>query len=240
LSAFAIAQPLRAQSRLGIDRAAIEGTVIDSTTGRPPLKTMVCPVMNPRTIWNMGPCAYLDSLGHYVLHNLLLTEVRISVQCEMARAATYIMATDTIRISEPKLHSMDWKVATTGCDKRPVRIITGTFSGFWKPGFESAEFIPCPADSWQLPSDSLPPNYNSQAAWAWLGKNTHVPKWPSAPRDEWGVSRYYVTWHGTLEGPGHYGHMSIANFSFIADSVIEIRAPKSGDCGLGSSDKIAR
>jgi hypothetical protein len=139
-----------------------------------------------------------------------------------------------MQVTEPKELKRDWLVSTVGCDHRPMRRITRVFTGFWTPGFEASEFIPCPVDSWFLPGDSLPPNYNSQSAWARLGKGARVTKWPNAPRDRWGNPQFYVEWHGTLEGPGHYGHFGMSAFFFTADSIIQIRAPQRGDCGLNN------
>jgi hypothetical protein len=227
-------QSLAAQSpRLGIDRAALSGVILDSASGKPPRKTQICPIMRTGETWVAGPCAEPDSLGRYRLDNLLLTTIQVSVGCEGLRGEKNLTR-ETLQVSEPKEIRRDWIVTAVGCDLRPMRRITKIFTGFWTPGFEASEFIPCPVDSWFLASDSLPPNYNSQRAWARLGIGARVPKWPDAPRDSWGNPQYYVEWRGTLEGPGHYGHFGVSAFSFVVDSIIQIRAPRRGDCGLNS------
>jgi hypothetical protein len=227
-------QSLEAQSpRLGIDRAALAGVILDSASGKAPRKTEICPIMRTGETWVAGPCAEPDSLGRYRLDNLLLTTIQVSVGCETLRGGKNL-ARETLLVSEAKEIKRDWIVSTVGCDLRPMRRFTKIVTGFWTPGFEASEFIPCPVDSWFLPSDSLPPNYNSQRAWARLGKGARVQKWPDAPRDRWGNPQFYVEWSGTLEGPGHYGHFGMSAFSFVADSIIQIRAPRRGDCGLDS------
>jgi hypothetical protein len=232
LVAITYLQPLEAQSRLGVDRAAISGVILDSLFGRPPRKTHICPSMRTGETWVAGPCAEPDSIGRYRLDNLLLTTVHVGISCQTVRGGGKSLASETMDITEPKEIKRDWNVSTAGCDFRPMRRITKIFTGLWTPGFEASEFIPCPVDSWALPTDSLAPNYYAQEAWAMLGKGARVEKWPNAPRDKWGNPQFYVEWRGTLEGPGHYGHMGMSAFSFIADSVIQMRARRRGDCGL--------
>lgn len=234
LAIFVSGLSVEAQSpRLGIDRAAIAGVILDSASGKPAGKTRICAMMRMRGgTWISGTCAEPDSLGRYRIDELLLTTVHVSLTCEAVRWGGHNLARDTLTITEPKEITKDWNVSTVGCDHRPIRRMTRTFTGFWTPGFEISDFIPCPIDSWSLPSDSLPPGYNAQHAWASLGKGARVEKWPKVPLDKWGNGQYYVEWRGTLEGPGHYGHMGVSAFSFTADSVIQLRAPRRGDCGL--------
>jgi hypothetical protein len=225
---------LDAQSpRLGVDRAAVVGVILDSSTRQPPKKTRICPAMRTDDWWIAGPCAEPDSIGRYRLDDLLLTSIQLSVTCETAGLGEKRLAGEILAFTEPTEIHRDWIVSTAGCDPRPMRRITRTFTGFWTPGFEISEFIPCPVDSWAVPGDSLAADDNA-SAWARLAEGVRVPKWPEVKLDKWGNGRYYVEWRGTLEGPGHYGHMSLSSFSFVADSVIQIRAPRRGDCAPGA------
>ena len=232
LFAIVFVHPLEAQSsRVGVDRAALSGVLLDSLTGKPPQKTQICPTMRTGDTWIAAPCAKPDSMGHYRLDDLLLTTVNVWVSCQRVSGFGKTLATEAFELTAPKEIERNWLVSTIGCDLRPVRRVRRIFTGFWTAGFEESDFVPCPVDSWSLPSDSLP-NFEAQGAWASLGKGVRVQKWPSnVPRDRWGNPTFYVKWRGTLEGPGHYGHMSMSAFSFVADSVIEIRAPRRGDCG---------
>jgi hypothetical protein len=55
-------------------------------------------------------------------------------------------------------------------------------------------------------------------------------KWPEVPHDDWGNARYFVKWHGTVTGPGQYGHMGFSPFVIRIDSVFELRAAQDIDC----------
>ena len=61
-----------------------------------------------------------------------------------------------------------------------------------------------------------------------------------APGDEWpqgeeggemGATRYFVRWRGRLRGPGFFGHMGGSLYELAVAEVLEIRAPRRGDCG---------
>jgi hypothetical protein len=143
------------------------------------------------------------------------------------------LGTDSITISDSAAVRRDWVVGTAGCDPRPLRNVSGTFRGYYTPGFESSEFVPCAADAWFLPSDSLQSErYPRRRAWARFRRGS-VPdnfKWPRAPEDDFGNSTYYVHWRGTVIGPGHYGHMGISPFEIHVDRVLTLREPRRGDC----------
>jgi hypothetical protein len=217
------------------DRAAIAGVILDASSGKPPQKTEICAMMRTGETWVAAPCVTPDSLGQYRLDNLLLTTVQVWITCETVRNYSKTLAKEMFSVSKSEVINRDWRVSMDGCDFRPIRRVTRIFTGFYQAGLETSEFIPCPVDFWALPSDSLAPNYNSQRAWVSWAKGAGLGKaWPSAPRDSWGNPQYYVRWHGTLEGPGQYGHFGMSPFSFRVDSVLELRAPHRGDCGLGS------
>jgi hypothetical protein len=125
---------------------------------------------------------------------------------------------------------------TTGCDDRLVRTVSRTFRGLWSSGFEMSDFSPCPGDSWALASDTVGAGNRATATYAWV---TSLPDrranlWPKSKslRARKIASGYvsYVEWHGTITGPGHYGHLGGAPFEIAVDSVIKIRAPSARDC----------
>jgi len=126
----------------------------------------------------------------------------------------------------------NWVVSPAGCDLRPVRRVTGIFRGRYTPGFEASEFVPCKADAWFIPTDSLATYpYDAKNAWVtWSTFRNPELKWPPAPKDEYGNPVYYVRWRGTVVGPGRYGHMGVAPFQFFVDSVFELRASRKKDC----------
>ena len=54
--------------------------------------------------------------------------------------------------------------------------------------------------------------------------------WAEDVEQDQGVFDYFVIGHGTLRGPGSYGHMGGSPYVLRLDSIIEMRAPKQGDC----------
>jgi len=158
--------------------------------------------------------------------------MRISVHCETIRTLSKSLASDSVLLANVRLRR-DWTVGTEGCDPRPVRRVSGTFSGHYTPGFESSKFVPCPSSEWFIPADSLDAYpYDARRAWVrWSVGRMRELKWPKAPRDPYGNSRYYVRWRGTVVGPGRYGHLGVSAFELQVDSVAELRAPGPQDCG---------
>jgi len=85
-----------------------------------------------------------------------LLGIEISIQCSTIRGSgSRRLASDTIVFVQPTIVRRDWVVETAGRDLRPVRHVTGVFRGHYRPGFESSEFVPCPAHAWFIPGDSL-------------------------------------------------------------------------------------
>jgi hypothetical protein len=211
--------------------AVITGLVRDSTSGRPAQKAFVCALITIRRALLTSRCAPVDTAGTYRLDSLPMVGMRISVQCEMIRSLGKSLASDSVFVGSLILHR-DWAVGTAGCDPRPVRRVSGVFRGHYTPGFESSEFVPCPTSAWFLPADSLDGYpYDAHRAWVeWSIGFMREVSWPTAPRDTYGNSRYYVRWRGTVLGPGRYGHLGVSAFEFRVDSVFEVRAPRRRDC----------
>lgn len=123
-------------------------------------------------------------------------------------------------------------MSTKGCDLRPLREVKGVFRGYYTPGFESSEFVPCSTDAWFIPDDSLSVYpFDARNAWVtWDAAAVRRLKWPEVARDKYGNSKYYVRWRGTVVGPGRYGHLGVSPFEFRVDTVFELRAPRRKDC----------
>jgi len=212
--------------------ASIAGTVRDTVAVRYPRAFSVCTFIRVEPSIYSARCSSVDTAGFYRIEKLPLSGFRFSVQCVTLHAMGRIVAEDSIVFTDTALVRKDWVVSSAGCDLRPMRKVTGIFRGHYTPGFESSEFVPCSADAWFLPSDSLDTyRYNARHAWAsWRDAKQQGLKWPDAPRDTYGNSTYYVRWRGTVVGPGNYGHMGVAPFEFLVDSVLELRAPTTKDC----------
>lgn len=221
-----------AQTRRLPRAAALFGIVRDSASGDPIQKSWVCAFIPAGPSALESRCARVDVLGAYRLDSLPAVGMRISISCETIRGIGRGLAYDSLVFADSVALRRDWSVPTTGCDRRPVRRVAGVFRGHYTPGFESSEFIPCAADGWFIPGDSLDLYpFNARRAWAtWppgVGRNL---EWPDAPRDRYGNSRYYVRWRGTVVGPGRYGHMGVSPFEFVVDTVLELRPPAQKDC----------
>jgi hypothetical protein len=213
--------------------AALEGTVMHSVAGQAISRAVVC-VSLPVERTHYPRCGAIDqSSGRYRVDSLPEGRWRVGVNCATMNIFAHSMASDSIAFKDSAAVRRDWMVTTDGCDPRPLRRIPGTFRGYWTPGFESSEFIPCAADAWFLPGDSLRTrNYDERRAWAVLRRGS-VPEgfvWPKGRRDRYGNPRYYVEWRGEVVGPGHYGHMGVSAFEINVDSVLTVRAPRRGDC----------
>lgn len=211
----------------------IVGVVRDAATGRPVQKASVNAqvIVGGRLVarrWSR-----IDSTGAYQLDSVAGL-VRMTVGCARVRPSFgMVIASDSVALADSGVVRRDWSVTTTGCDSRPVRHVSGVFRGHYTPGFESSEFVPCLADGWFLPSDSLSTTpYDERRAWAtWSPAASRHVAWPdTAPRDSYGNPQFYVRWRGTVIGPGHYGHMGVSAFEFRVDSVLEIRAAGTHDC----------
>jgi len=88
--------------------------------------------------------------------------------------------------------------------------------------FYLCEGLPMPADSVPLLRRQI-----------WADLAPHVVdtgvRWPqfSEPVEQVSV---YLRGAGTLEGPGTYGHMGIAGYRLVIDSIFEVRRPGKDDC----------
>ena len=222
---------LQAQRPTG--RAVLEGSVRDSVTGKAVARAHVCASPSSgRVQWSA--CAKVDtSSAAYRLDSLPQGRWHVRVICGTVGILGRSIGSDSVTVGDSAAVRRDWVVATTGCDPRPLRRVEGTFRGYYTPGFESSEFVPCASDAWFLPGDSLRVKpYDERRAWARL-QRASLPVnfvWPRVSRDKYGNPRYYVEWRGTVVGPGHYGHMGVSPFEFHVDRVLTLRAPRRGDC----------
>ncbi len=212
--------------------ATVVGTVRDSASGAAPLKTWVCAFFPSTGAFHSPRCKPVDTLGTYRLDSLTSGAMRLSVQCSTIRGLSMKeLAHDSVVVAEGAEFPRHWTVSTVGCDHRALRRVSGVFRGHYSLGFETSDFVPCPADDWSSPGDSLRSDAGfARSAWVrWenVGKNV---QWPKRARDRYGNGRYFVTFRGTVVGPGMYGHLGGAPFEFVVDSVLEVRVPSESDC----------
>lgn len=232
LTTAAVATPLGAQAGTAPLVGRLAGVVLDTATGGPVRRASICTmakVDRPLLAWR---CSAVDTLGQYRLDNLPLGPRRVSLSCETIDWREKLLASDSVALVDSSLVRRDWTVSTTGCDKRPLRRVTGTFRGYYRPGFESSEFVPCESDAWFVPGDSLGSYpYDARRAWAEFPRGfMQKVEWPITTRDRYGNPRYYVRWHGTVVGPGRYGHMGVSPFEIAVDTLFVLREPTPFDC----------
>lgn len=206
------------------------GSVTDARTGLPLERTIVCfswPVRGEA-------CSRPDSLGMFQLDSMPNMVGTLTTRCItdgfMSRQVMQVsLYPDTL--AGPVTVAID----TASCDTRPVRRERRTLSGHYSSGFENSSFVPCPSDSWLLPSDTTSRGGPLGArAWVeWDRSSDSTPgrpaTWPRAREFPHDVDAF-VRWTGTLIGPGGFGHFSGSPFAFHVDSIVEVRAPRKGDC----------
>jgi len=209
----------------------IVGSVLDSVSMRPPIKTFVCAFVDTGGVRAAPRCGQLDSVGLYRIDSIVPGQRLVSVQCATAAGlGTEQLTFDRFVVPDSEIRR-DWVVSTRKCDTRPVRRVAGVFRGHYTQGFEASVFIPCPSNGWFLPSDSLGKDLYQRSAWVVGPAKPSPGQRPSVPRDPFGNLRYYVEWGAVITGPGHYGHMGVSPFELRVDSVLLVRAPQSDDCG---------
>ena len=225
--------PIVAAQSLGSGTASLEGTVRDSA-GRSAQRTSVCAMIWQSRAMTRSVCGQADSIGAFRVDSLPASQLRVTVSCAGLRPfAGKLLASDSIEFAPGARVRRDWVVSRAGCDSRPIRRVTGVFRGHFTPGFESSKFVPCPADAWFAPGDSLESYvYDAHMAWARFqpGVARQRLEWPAVVRDRYGNPRFYVRWRGTVVGPGRYGHLGVSPFEIWIDSLLELRAPSERDC----------
>jgi hypothetical protein len=181
-------------------------------------------------------CTTTSLAGTFRLDSLPLGAVGLRVVCQAPRLFGKQIPQTFTADAARKPGTIVILMNTAGCDERPLRTVSRTFRGIWNSGFEMSDFSPCAADSWSLASDTIGVGNRDEGAGAWV---TSLPDrkgklWPrvkpGAARAIPGGYSSYVEWHGTVTGPGHYGHLGVAAFKIEVDSVIKMRAPSANDC----------
>lgn len=225
--------PSGAQLRGPSGDAVLTGTVRDAANGRPVPRARVCAALPTSPRASMLRCADVDSFAAFRLGSLPDGTWEFEVECSMRGRIVTRIASDSISVSTTAPVRRDWAVDTRPCDPRPLRRVAGVFRGYYTHGFEASEFVPCVEDAWFAPSDSLETEpYDQRRAWVVLPDRWYAGgfRWPDAPRNAYGYPRHYVQWRGTIVGPGGYGHRGASAFEMRVDSIVEVRAPRDGDC----------
>lgn len=231
-NAYADAQPANGDG-LGV----FEGRIVAAESQRPVQSAFVCarvPANEPRQRY-YWPCVDVDTTGRFRIGGLPPGSVPVRVNCHIIASPVIPkrLRRDTVMITSSAPVRREWTVSAKGCDPRERRTVRDTFRGHYTVGFEQSTFVPCPADAWFLPGDSLQA-YRSDRRDAWV----EFPDWQrmigrlrsvEAGEDRWG-DRYYVRLRGEVVGPGRYGHLGVSVFELRVDSLMEVRTPVPDDC----------
>lgn len=232
LALLVAARAAAAQDTSGVRVGVVTGVVRDSATQRGARRSSVCITIPAGPGLAYVRCSAVDSAGAYRIDSLPSMELQLSVACSTIRGLGALLGSARVHPVDSVAIRRDFLVGTSGCDPRPVRRVVGTFRGHYYPGFESSDFVPCPADGWFIAGDSLGAYpFSQRRAWVeWLPGVGRGLKWPDAPRNSYGTRSYYVRWHGTVVGPGSYGHMGVSAFELRVDTLLEVRVPGKRDC----------
>lgn len=199
----------------------IQVQVMDSTTGRPLLRTIMWELR-----WNKdghastARAARADTTNGVLRLDSVVTP-QVQIQCvprrrrleghliaelnsaQMARAS----GGDTLRLwtdGEP-------------CDRRELVQEYGSWTGHYIPGFESSDFRIC----------------GDTARKIWV---EFTPGFWNPPQDKWPEGgdpyypRYFVHFRGRLVGPYSYGHLGVSDYELRVDNVAFVRLASSRDC----------
>ncbi|NUO61952.1 MAG: carboxypeptidase regulatory-like domain-containing protein [Gemmatimonadaceae bacterium] len=224
-SALALAAPrLPAQQPV-----SLTGTITDSATGKPVVGALVAAACD--RCYGRHPT---DSAGRYRLTGLPEGRVTIEAHCPSATGLGGEITTTRVVIAAGRESTLDIRVPPGTCAEPAYVERRGIFRGYYTPGFEASGFIPC-ADSTLGITAPLLPGKRLFGTRAWADFAPEVGRqhidWPNdAPKDDYGNETYFVVWRGVLKGPGQYGHMGVAAFSMVVDSVVSVGVRKPADC----------
>lgn len=199
--------------------ATVRVQVLDSAASRPIVSAGV-----QATGWT--GLAWTDSVGRFTMTGVpLTTELRI--RCPTTRR----LAGRVVRRQALVVRVLDTTVVIrlgeSECIDPPIQSTVGEFRGHYTSGFESSDFRPCGG----LPAAAKVFDDTWGAAWVRYSPqfDWRRVKWPKVA-DTTSYPMFYLRWHGTLTGPGSYGHLGLATYEFVVDSIVEIRLPSADDC----------
>lgn len=213
-----ISTPLDAQPKWPKGTARVVGTIVDSVSGKPILRTRVCRLVELGVPYGQGQvCASPDTTGRYVLDSLPDGAQALSISCDGITPFTgRRLRVDTLLVGAGEEARLDVHTPALTCDMRPFVIKRAVYRGHYRAGFEESRFETCDG---------------SIGAWVTFTQaaNSGGPKWPK-PNDKY-YPTFYVEWEGVLRGPWQYGHMGVSTYELTVERVIKVSRPKKADCG---------
>lgn len=188
------------------------------------------------SIGEVARCAQRTTATRFTIPDLPAGTYTVNAACLLPRNIFgKALGQVALRVTDSVPVEREMTVAFAGCDTRQLRHVVGTMSGIYYSAFEAQLISPCRPSDWFVASDT------NRSVWIhFAGPNAmRGLKWPKGRTiyvsDENGKrfedgNTFFVRVHGTLMGPGHYGHMGSTAYEFIADSVEAVKTPGKDDC----------
>jgi hypothetical protein len=150
-----------------------------------------------------------------------------------------------IRVQVRDSTVIDLRVDSSVCDEPPYREVTGELRGFWSSGFEHSAFSVCADSALGIPHRPAragdDDDWSEVVAWVTFA-DQGLADWRrleaspmgdsvrAAKQFGMGMGTPYVRWHGTLKGPGFFGHMGVSAYGMTVDRVSYIGIGDSRVC----------
>jgi hypothetical protein len=202
----------------------VAGRLVDVTTNLPILRGWICESYPPTRVPAVGNCGQTDTLGRFSVSKLRVGPRDLWVTCNRksrrfdSPAMERVVLHADVRREDTDLGSV--VVDGTHCDQRPLIHRVGEFVGYYSGGFESSRF------RWSADS--------TLGIWVtgpWEAVHRSSIQWPRSTQEN-PQPCVLVRWHGTLVGPGQYGHLGGADYLFTFDRVAEVsEAPRAACSG---------
>lgn len=206
--------------------AAVSGSVLYE--GGTPVVGALVWVLDNRT----ARMVRTDEGGHFRLDSLVPGATSIEVVCptSFGSLAAPTPVRRSVVLQGGTSNEFSPVLGAHACQPVPARATHVHWRGFYSAGFEESSFHPCNSDS--LAAEVLSYGHPfGRSAWVRIATNA----WNARKTSELALdprSRYstgFVEWSGRLTGPSASGHMGMANYELVVDSVFA--AAPSGSCG---------
>ncbi|HYC52070.1 MAG TPA: carboxypeptidase-like regulatory domain-containing protein [Gemmatimonadaceae bacterium] len=217
LLATVAASSMYAQAQWPKGRARIVGTVVDTATMRPIMRTQICRLVDLEGGQRGRLCASPDTAGRYVFDSLPPGIQVVTYVCSGVRILDgHLLLTDTLRVENDETALRELWTSASSCDMRPFEIRRGTFAGIWTFGFEESHFGVC--------GGSVP------GGWLSLRKEAYdsTMKWPK--QNDMVRPSYFLRFEGEIRGPWHYGHMGVSSRQVTVNRLLEVRSVEDAPC----------
>jgi hypothetical protein len=192
--------------------ARVVGTVLDSSSGRPIVRSWICLDLAANPGLGALICTSPDTTGRYVLDGLPEGRQVVRIVCSgWSLFGGPALRIDTLEVGAGLEGRLDVSTDAASCDMRPYHIVRGLFRGHYSGGYES-RFRACGDSvvaSVRFARDAL----------------DNAPQWPKP-----NYRPLYVEWEGTLRGPWDNSQGQDPPYEFRVERVRLVRHSRDSDC----------